>query len=254
MISGIREILIISTPEDTPSFEKLLGNGNKLGIKIEYKIQQAPRGLADAFILGEEFIGNDSVCLILGDNIFHGQDFVLQLKKSFSIKKGAVVFGYPVKNPKDFGVVEFDSQNNVISIEEKPINPKSNYAVTGLYFYDNSVVDIAKKIKPSKRGEIEITDINNIYLKSGSLKVITLGRGMTWLDTGTPYGMLKASEFVETIQSRQGYYIACIEEVAWRNDYITDQELLKLGENMKYTDYGKYIISLFRDKQVKGIK
>jgi len=254
MISGIREILIISTPEDTPSFEKLLGNGNKLGIKIEYKIQQAPRGLADAFILGEEFIGNDSVCLILGDNIFHGQDFVLQLKKSFSIKKGAVVFGYPVKNPKDFGVVEFDSQNNVISIEEKPINPKSNYAVTGLYFYDNSVVDIAKKIKPSKRGEIEITDINNIYLKSGSLKVITLGRGMTWLDTGTPYGMLKASEFVETIQSRQGYYIACIEEVAWRNDYITDQELLKLGENMKYTDYGKYIISLFRDKQVKGTK
>ncbi|HHU72050.1 MAG TPA: glucose-1-phosphate thymidylyltransferase RfbA, partial [Clostridiales bacterium] len=207
MMAGIKEVLIISTPEDTPIYEKLLGNGSNLGIRIEYKVQDTPRGLADAFILGEQFIGNENVCLILGDNIFYGQDFVRQLKDASKLKEGAIVFGYPVKDPRSFGVVEFDDNRRVVSIEEKPQKPKSNYAVPGLYFYDNNVVEIAKNVKPSERGEIEITSVNNAYLEKGNLNVILLGRGMAWLDTGTPDGMLKAAEYVEAVQSRQGFYI-----------------------------------------------
>lgn len=244
MMAGIREVLIISTPEDTPIYEKLLGNGSNIGIQIEYKIQSTPRGLADAFIIGEQFIGKESVCLILGDNIFYGQDFVRQLKDASKLKEGATVFGYPVKDPRSFGVVEFDENRRVVSIEEKPQKPKSNYAVPGLYFYDNSVVEIAKNVKPSERGEIEITAVNTVYLEKGNLNVILLGRGMAWLDTGTPNGMLKAAEYVETIQSRQGFYIACLEEIAWRNKFISDAQFKELGESLKMTDYGQYILSL----------
>lgn len=247
MVAGIREVLIISTPDDTPLYEKLFGNGSVLGINIEYKVQESPRGLADAFILGEQFIGNDSVCLILGDNIFYGQDFVRQLKVSSMLREGAVVFGYPVKDPRSFGVVEFDDNRKVISIEEKPIKPKSNYAVPGLYFYDNSVVEIAKNVMPSERGEIEITAINNAYLEKGTLNVILLGRGMAWLDTGTPDGMLKAAEYVEAVQSRQGFYIACLEEIAWRNKFITDAQFKEIGNKLKMTDYGQYILSLIEE-------
>jgi len=247
MMAGIYEILIISTPEDTPLYEKLLGNGSKFGIQIEYKVQDTPRGLADGFILGEQFIGNESVCLILGDNIFYGQDFVRQLKDASKLKEGSIVFGYPVKDPRNFGVVEFDGNRKVVSIEEKPQKPKSNYAVPGLYFYDNSVVEIAKKVKPSARGEIEITAINNAYLEKDNLNVILLGRGMAWLDTGTPDGMLKAAEYVEAIQSRQGFYIACLEEIAWRNKFISDAQFKELGENLKMTDYGQYILSLLEE-------
>lgn len=244
LLAGIREILIISTPEDTPLYKKLLGNGKSLGITIEYKVQDKPRGLADAFVLGADFIGDDDVCLILGDNIFYGQDITGILRNSIKKLNGATIFGYPVKNPREFGVVEFDDDNNVISIEEKPKFPKSNYVVPGLYFYDNKVVDIAKNIKPSKRGEIEITAVNNEYLKMGKLKVTLMGRGIAWLDTGTPEGMLKASEFVEAIQSRQGFYMSCIEEIAWRQGFISATQLLKLGENLKTTEYGRYIISI----------
>lgn len=247
MMAGIREVLIISTPEDTPIYEKLLGNGSNLGIRIEYKVQDTPRGLADAFILGEEFIGNESVCLILGDNIFYGQDFVRQLKDASKLKEGAIVFGYPVKDPRSFGVVEFDDNRRVVSIEEKPQKPKSNYAVPGLYFYDNNVVEIAKNVKPSERGEIEITSVNNAYLEKGNLNVILLGRGMAWLDTGTPDGMLKAAEYVEAVQSRQGFYIACLEEIAWRNKFISDAQFKEVGENLKMTDYGQYILSLLEE-------
>lgn len=247
MMAGIREVLIISTPEDTPIYEKLLSNGSNLGIKIEYKIQDAPRGLADAFILGEQFIGDESVCLILGDNIFYGQDFVRQLKDASKLKEGAIVFGYPVKDPRSFGVVEFDHNRRVVSIEEKPQKPKSNYAVPGLYFYDNKVVDIAKSVKPSERGEIEITSVNNAYLENGNLNVILLGRGMAWLDTGTPDGMLKAAEYVEAVQSRQGFYIACLEEIAWRNKFISDVQFKEVGESLKMTDYGQYILSLLEE-------
>lgn len=244
LLAGIREILIISTPEDTPLYERLLGDGSRIGVSITYKVQNIPRGLADAFILGADFIGEDSVCLILGDNIFYGQNMTGVLKDAINNLDGATVFGYPVKNPKEFGVVEFDENHNVISIEEKPEKPKSNYVVPGLYFYNNQVVEIAKSVKPSARGEIEITSINNAYLKMGKLKVSLLGRGTAWLDTGTPEGMLKAAEYVEAVQSRQGYYVSCIEEIAWRRDFISTEQLMALGEELKATDYGKYIISL----------
>lgn len=244
MLASIREILIISTPEDTPIYERLLGDGSQIGISITYKVQETPRGLADAFILGEEFIGDDSVCLILGDNVFYGQDMTKVLRRAMENKTGATIFGYPVKDPRSFGVVEFDSERKVISIEEKPENPKSNYAVPGLYFYDNRVVDIAKNVKPSARGEIEITAVNNAYLEKGELKVTLLGRGMAWLDTGTTQGMLKASEFVEAVQDRQGFYVSCIEEIAWRRGFINTEQLKSIGESLKMTDYGQYLLTL----------
>lgn len=246
LLSGIREILIISTPQDTPNYKKLLGDGSHLGIHIEYKIQPIPRGLADAFILGADFIGNDSVCLVLGDNVFYGQGFSEYLKRAQDQIKygGATIFGYPVANPKDFGVVEFDENHRVISIEEKPQKPKSNYAVPGLYFYDNDVVEIARNIKPSTRGEIEITSVNNEYLKRGNLTVTLMGRGMAWLDTGSPKGMLKAAEFVQTVQDMQGFYISCIEELAWRQGFISTERLRELGKKLKMTAYGQYLISL----------
>lgn len=247
MLGGIREILIISTPDDTPMYEKLLGDGSRLGISLSYKVQDTPRGLADAFILGEEFIGNDSVCLILGDNVFYGQNMTKVLKDAMSRKTGATVFGYPVKNPTSFGVVEFDKNHRVVSIEEKPQHPKSNYAVPGLYFYDNRVVEIAKNVKPSARGEIEITAVNNAYLEKGELNVTLLGRGMAWLDTGTPEGMLKAAEFVEAVQDRQGFYVSCIEEIAWRRGFITTEELLEIGKELKMTDYGQYLLGLAKE-------
>ncbi len=244
LLAGIRDILIISTPDSIASYEELLGNGKKLGVRFTYKIQEKPRGLADAFILGEEFIGNDDVCLILGDNVFYGQDLTKALRNAMAQKVGATIFGYPVKDARAFGVVEFDGAHNVVSIEEKPENPKSNYAVPGLYFYDNNVIEIAKNVQPSARGEIEITAINNEYLKRGKLKVQLFGRGMAWLDTGTPEGMLKAAEYVEAVQSRQGFYVSCIEEIAWRRGFITTEQLLKLGEELKMTEYGEYLISL----------
>ena len=246
MLANIRNILIISTPHDISAYEELLGNGSQLGINIEYKIQEEPRGLAEAFILGEEFIGDDSVCLVLGDNVFYGQSFspILQQAKKQAEQVGATIFGYPVKNPREFGVVEFNENNEVISREEKPINPKSNYAVPGLYFYDNQVVEIAKSIKPSARGELEITAVNNVYLKRGKLKVTLMGRGMAWLDTGSPKGMHKAGGFVKTVQEMQGFYISCIEEIAWRRGFISLEQLHELGEKMKMTDYGQYILSL----------
>jgi glucose-1-phosphate thymidylyltransferase len=247
MLAGIKEVLIISTPEDTPVYEQLLGDGSRLGMELAYKVQETPRGLADAFILGEEFIGDDSVCLILGDNVFYGQDLTRVLKQAKSLKKGATIFGYPVKDARSFGVVEFDENSKVISIEEKPEKPKSNYAVPGLYFYDNQVVGIAKNVKPSARGEIEITTVNNAYLEKGELNVILLGRGMAWLDTGTPTAMLQAAEYVEAVQSRQGFYIACLEEIAWRRGFITVEQLRELGEELKMTDYGQYILSLVNE-------
>ena len=250
MLAGIKEILIISTPEDVPVYERLLEDGGRLGIKIDYVVQERPKGLADAFILGENFIGKDRVCLILGDNVFYGQSLTSVLEHAKANKDGATIFGYPVNNPTDFGVVEFDENSNVISIEEKPKQPKSNYAVPGLYFYDNDVVEIAKNVKPSKRGEIEITSVNNAYLEKGKLKVELLGRGMAWLDTGTPEGMLKASEFVEAVQSRQGFYISCIEEIAWRRGFISKEQLKAIGTELKMTDYGKYILSIVKESRI----
>ena len=247
LLAKIRDILIISTPEATPMYEELLGDGSRIGINLSYKVQDTPRGLADAFILGEEFIGDDSVCLILGDNIFYGQNMTDILWKTIESLDGATVFGYPVKHPKAFGVVEFDENNNVISIEEKPERPKSSFAVPGLYFYDNDVVRIAKNIKPSERGEIEITSVNNAYLEKKKLKVTLLGRGIAWLDTGTPQGLLKAAEYVEAVQSRQGFYMSCIEEIAFRRGFITAEELLQLGEELSATDYGQYIISIAQE-------
>lgn len=249
LLASIREILVISTPEDISVYEKLLGDGKQIGVSISYKVQDKPRGLADAFILGEEFIGDDSVCLILGDNVFYGQNMTAILHKAMANKTGATIFGYPVKDPRSFGVVEFDSNHKVISIEEKPQHPKSEYAVPGLYFYDNRVVEIAKNVKPSARGEIEITAINNAYLEKGELNVTLLGRGMAWLDTGTPEGMLKASMFVEAVQDRQGFYVSCIEEIAWRRGFITTDELLAIGESLKMTDYGQYLISLTKESK-----
>lgn len=247
MLAGIKEILIISTPNDTPSFKRLLGDGSSLGIELSYIVQDEPRGLAEAFILGEEFIGNDDVCLILGDNVFYGQDLTKVLNKAMDNKSGATIFGYPVQDAKAFGVVEFDKNRKVISIEEKPEHPKSHYAVPGLYFYDNKVVEIAKNVKPSARGELEITSINNAYLEKGDLSVVLLGRGMAWLDTGTPEGMLKAAEYVEAVQSRQGFYIACLEEIAWRRGFINDNQLKKIGENLYKTDYGQYLLSILEE-------
>ncbi len=248
MLAGIREILIISTPEDTPVYEKLLGSGEQIGISLAYKVQETPRGLADAFILGEKFIGDDSVCLILGDNVFYGPNMTKILRNAMENKVGATVFGYPVKDPREFGVVEFDENYKVLSIEEKPQKPKSNYAVPGLYFYDNRVVRIAKEVKPSARGEIEITAINNAYLASNELNVTLLGRGMAWLDTGTPTGMLKAAEFIKTVQETQGFYVSCIEEIAWRRGFITTDQLIKIGESLKMTEYGQYLLAIAKEK------
>ncbi len=248
LLAGIKEILIISTPEDTPLYERLLGDGKRIGVSFSYKVQDKPRGLADAFILGEEFIGDDNVCLVLGDNVFFGQDMTRVLRKAMERKDGATIFGYPVKDARAFGVVEFDKDHNVLSIEEKPQKPKSNYAVPGLYFYDNKVVEIAKNVEPSSRGEIEITAVNNAYLTTGELKVELLGRGMAWLDTGTPDGMLKAAEFVEAVQDRQGFYVSCIEEIAWRRGFITTAQLRALGEELDSTDYGKYLLALAEEK------
>ena len=244
LLAEIREILIISTPSDLPIYKRLLGGGSRFGVKFSYQVQEKPRGLAEAFILGEQFIGDDNVCLILGDNIFYGQDFTRILKQAKQRQTGATIFGYPVIEPSAFGVVEFDADKKVLSIEEKPIKPKSNFAVPGLYFYDNRVVSVAKNIKPSPRGELEITSVNNAYLERGELQVSLLGRGMAWLDTGTPEGMLKASEYVEAVQSRQGFYISCLEEIAWRRGFITTGQLRQIGEELKMTDYGKYLLSL----------
>lgn len=246
LLANISDILIISTPQDIENYKNLLGDGSRIGVKFTYAVQDKPRGLADAFILGADFIGSDSVCLVLGDNVFYGQYFssILAQAKNQAETYGAAIFGYPVKNPKEFGVVEFDSNNRVISIEEKPQKPKSNYAVPGLYFYNNDVVSIAKNVKPSARGEIEITAINNEYLERGQLCVTLMGRGMAWLDTGSPKGMYKASGFVKTIQEMQGFYISCIEEIAWRRKLITTKQLKKLGEELKMTEYGQYLMSL----------
>lgn len=246
LLAEISDILLISTPEDIDNYKKLLSDGSQWGIHISYKIQDKPRGLADAFILGDEFIGDDSVCLVLGDNVFYGQGFTeyMNAAKKQVTQGGAVVFGYPVANPKEFGVVEFDDEHNVLSIEEKPENPKSDYAVPGLYFYDNQVVGIAKQVKPSARGEIEITSINNYYLSQKQLKVTLLGRGIAWLDTGSPQGMLKAAGFVQTVQEMQGFYISAPEEIAWRKGFIDTVQLRRLGEKMSTTAYGRYLISL----------
>lgn len=244
MLAGIREVLIISTPRDLPMFEGLLGDGSQLGMRLSYAVQEKPRGLAEAFIIGENFIGKDTVALVLGDNVFYGKGFSGILQKASNLQNGAIIFGYYVSNPQDFGVVEFDRDWNVLSIEEKPTIPKSRYAVPGLYFYDNEVIKIAKEITPSKRGELEITAINEAYLKRGKLKVELLGRGMAWLDTGTCEGLIEAASFVQAIQNRQSLYIACIEEIAYRQGWINKQQLLMLAEMMKSTEYGKYMMQI----------
>lgn len=244
MLANIKEILIISTPRDLPMYKELLGDGSDLGISFTYAEQANPNGLAEAFIIGEEFIGDDSVALILGDNVFHGHRFTEILERACSLEEGAVIFGYFTNNPEAFGVVEFDDEWNVLSIEEKPKNPKSNYIVPGLYFYDNDVIEIAKNVEPSERGELEITSVNEEYLNRSKLKVELLGRGMAWLDTGTHDGLLEASNFIETVQKRQSLYIACLEEIAYSKKYISREDLLKLAESLKKTDYGQYLIKL----------
>ncbi len=244
MLANIREVLIITTPRDKETFRELLGDGSQLGMNISYTVQTEPRGLADAFILGADFIGDDNVCLVLGDNIFYGYGFSERLKRASENKKGATIFGYHVSNPREFGVVDFDKEGNVLSIEEKPLNPKSNYAVPGLYFYDNKVVEIAKNVKPSARGEIEITAVNNAYLEAGELKVELFGRGMAWLDTGTHRAMLDAANFIEAVQTRQGLYVACIEEIAYRNKFINKEQLLKQAERFSKTEYGQYLYQI----------
>ncbi|WP_346878690.1 glucose-1-phosphate thymidylyltransferase RfbA [Clostridium sp. UBA7791] len=252
MLAGIKEILIISTERDLPCYEELLGNGSDVGLDIKYAVQAAPNGLAEAFIIGEEFIGNDKVALVLGDNVFYGYGFSERLKNAVE-RDEATIFGYHVSNPKEFGVVEFDDVNNVVSIEEKPQFPKSNYAVPGLYFYDNDVIQIAKTIKPSKRGELEITAVNNEYLRRGKLKVELFGRGMAWLDTGTHRGLLDAANFVEAIQTRQGLYVACIEEIAYKKHFITREQLIKLAEPLMKVEYGKYLVQIANDyKEVQA--
>nr|WP_299241751.1 glucose-1-phosphate thymidylyltransferase RfbA [uncultured Halomonas sp.] len=246
MLAGIREILIISTPEDLPQYENLLGSGENFGVRFEYAVQPSPDGLAQAFIIGEEFIGDDSVCLVLGDNIFHGQHFSEQLKRASGQASGATVFGYLVKDPERFGVVEFNNEGKAISIEEKPKQPKSAYAVTGLYFYDNDVVEIAKQVEPSERGELEITSVNNAYLERGDLRVERLGRGFAWLDTGTHDSLLEASQYVQTIEHRQGLKVACLEEIAWYNGWISDADLLKEADALAKTGYGQYLKHLIK--------
>ena len=248
MLAGIRDILIISTPRDVSVFEELFGNGNNLGLNIQYAIQEKPNGLAEAFIIGEEFIGNDKVALVLGDNIFYGYGFSERLKNAVD-REEATIFGYHVSDPQAFGVVEFDTDFNVLSIEEKPDVPKSNYAVPGLYFYDNDVVEIAKNVKPSERGELEITSVNNEYLKRGKLKVELFGRGMAWLDTGTHKGLLEASNYVEAVQTRQGLYIACLEEIAYRKGYINKEQLLELAKPLMKTEYGQYLVKIANENQ-----
>ncbi|UEK59480.1 glucose-1-phosphate thymidylyltransferase RfbA [Providencia rettgeri] len=249
MLAGIREILIITTPEDQSSFERLLADGSQFGISIQYAVQPKPEGLAQAFIIGEEFIGSDSVCLILGDNIFWGQGFSPKLQNAANTKDGATVFGYEVQDPERFGVVEFDDKYNAVSIEEKPLKPKSKYAVTGLYFYDNDVIEIAKSIQPSERGELEITTVNQIYLKNKKLKVELLGRGFAWLDTGTHDSLLDASSFVETIEKRQGFKIACLEEIAFKQQWLTSKQVLETANKCRKNSYGEYLISLIEKKK-----
>lgn len=244
MLAGIREVLIISTPEDIDGFKRLLGDGSQFGVELTYAIQPSPDGLAQAFIIGEDFIGDSNVCLVLGDNIFYGQGFTPMLRQAVARAKGATVFGYQVKDPERFGVVEFDEQKRAVSLEEKPTKPKSNFAVTGLYFYDNDVVQIAKQVKPSDRGELEITTVNQIYLERGDLNVELLGRGFAWLDTGTHASLLEAAQFVETIEKRQGYKVACLEEIALNNGWLTKQQVLEIGQSMSKNDYGQYLISL----------
>ena len=248
MLAGIRDILIISTVHDLPNFQKLLGDGSDYGIKLTYAVQDAPNGLAEAFIIGERFVVKDNVALILGDNIFHARNFSSVLKEAASLESGAVVFGYPVKNPKQFGIVEFDKDGKVLSIEEKPEKPKSNFAVPGLYFYDNKVIEIAKNVKPSARGELEITAVNNEYLRRGELKVRELGRGVAWLDTGTYDGMKEATDFVAIMQKRQGYYVSSIEEIAYRRGYINKQQLYRLAEPLRKTEYGQYLLRVPEEK------
>ncbi|WP_297899007.1 glucose-1-phosphate thymidylyltransferase RfbA [Methanobrevibacter sp.] len=248
MLAGIKEILIISTPHDLPQYKKLLGNGEDLGISFSYCEQKEPKGLAEAFIIGEEFIGSDNVALVLGDNVFYGHRLTEILKNAAKLDQGAIIFGYYTNNPEDFGVVEFDDYGNVLSIEEKPNNPKSNYIVPGLYFYDNNVIKIAKNVKPSLRGELEITSINEEYLKQNKLKVELLGRGMAWLDTGTHNGLLEAANFIETVQKRQGLYIACLEEIAYYKGYISKEKLIEISDNLKKTDYGKYLSKLANNR------
>lgn len=244
MLAGISEVLVISTPEDIEGFKRLLGDGSQFGMELSYAIQPRPDGLAQAFILGEKFIGQSNVCLVLGDNIFYGQGFTPMLRQAAARQKGATVFGYQVKDPERFGVVEFDEQQRVISIEEKPKNPKSNFAVTGLYFYDNDVIQIAKQVQPSERGELEITSINQVYLERGDLNVELLGRGFAWLDTGTQGSLLEAAQFVETIEKRQGYKVACLEEIALNNGWLSREEVLAIGQTMNKNGYGQYLISL----------
>ena len=247
MLAGIREILIISTPRDIVNFKELFKDGSELGLRIEYVIQEEPNGLAEAFIIGEEFIGDDNVAMILGDNIFYGQSFSNHLKEAASLERGAMVFGYYVQDPRAFGVVEFDENNKVISLEEKPEHPKSKYAVPGLYFYDNSVAKKAKELTPSARGELEITDLNRVYMEEGALKVNLLGRGMAWLDTGTHGSMLQASNFVEAIQNTQGTYIACLEEIAYRQGWISAEEVIELAKPLMKTGYGKYLVDMVEE-------
>ena len=244
LLAGIKEILIISTPEDTPVYEQLLGDGSRLGVSISYKVQEEPKGLAQAFIIGEEFIGDDNVALVLGDNIFYGQSFSKLLKTVATRETGATIFGYYVRDPREYGVVEFDENGMAISIEEKPEHPKSNYAVPGLYFYDNDVVEIAKNVKPSARGEIEITSINNEYLRRGTLRVETMGRGFAWLDTGNHDALLDAADFVAAFQKRQGLYVSCIEEIAYKRGFIDREQLIKLAEPLMKTNYGKYLMDV----------
>lgn len=253
MLAGIKDVLIITTPEDNAGFQRLLGDGSDFGINLEYAIQPSPDGLAQAFIIGEEFIGDDSVCLVLGDNIFYGQSFSKTLQSAASRESGATVFGYQVKDPERFGVVEFDDEMKAISIEEKPEVPKSNYAVTGLYFYDNRVVEMAKQVKPSHRGELEITTLNEMYLNEGSLNVELLGRGFAWLDTGTHESLHEASSFVQTIENVQGLKVACLEEIAWRNGWLGDEQVLALAKPMMKNEYGQYLTRLVTDTQKKAI-